>query len=99
MLLRSVAPVLASFTLAGLSSADPIASSAVPHGDQEITRQVQWVIDEHPDLGALLTVRTKNGIVYLGGSVATPFAMANADSLVGHIPGVQGVVDMAGVDE
>jgi osmotically-inducible protein OsmY len=99
MLLRHVVVGLALFTVAGLSSADPITLSVYPDSDQEITRQVERLIDEHPDLGTLLTVRTKNGIVYLDGTVATPFALANADCLVGHMPRVQRVVDIAGVAE
>jgi osmotically-inducible protein OsmY len=99
MLLRSLMLGLASFAVAGLSSADPIASSAGPSSDREITRQVELVIDEHPDLGTMLTVRTKNGIVYLGGSVATPLTLVNAKSLIGQVPGVQRVVDTAGIDE
>jgi osmotically-inducible protein OsmY len=99
MLLRSVVLGLVSFTVAGLSNADPIASSVDPNNDQEITRRVELLIDEHPDLGTFLTVRTYNGIVYLGGSVATPFSLVNANSLIGHVPGVQRVVDMAGIEE
>jgi osmotically-inducible protein OsmY len=99
MLLRSVLLGLVSFTVAGLSNADPIALRVNPDNDQEITRRVKLLIDEHPDLGTLLTVRTYNGIVYLGGTVATPFSLVNANSLVGHVSGVQKVVDIAGIDE
>jgi osmotically-inducible protein OsmY len=90
---------LASFAVAGVSSANPIASGAGPNSDREITRQVELLIDEPSYWGTMLTVRTKNGVVYLGGSVATPFTLVNANSLIAQIPGAQTVVDTAGDDE
>jgi osmotically-inducible protein OsmY len=89
----------ASFAVAGVSSANPIVSSAGPNSDREITRQVELLIDEHSYWGTMLTVRTKNGVVYLGGSVATPLTLVNANSFIARIPGVQTVVDTAGDDK
>jgi osmotically-inducible protein OsmY len=99
MLLRSLVLGLASFAVVGLANADPIATAASPNADQEITRQVELLIEQHSDLGTLLTVHTKNRIVYLGGTATTPLTMANAASLIGQIHGVQGVVDVAGIEE
>jgi hypothetical protein len=99
MLLRSFALGLVTLTIAGLAIADPIATSNVPNTDQEITRQVELLIDQHPDMGTMLSVRTKNGVVYVGGNSGTPLSLANVDGLVRQVPGVVGVVDIVGIEE
>jgi osmotically-inducible protein OsmY len=67
--------------------------------DKEITRQVAQLIAEHPDLGTLLTVRTKHGVVYLGGTAFTVFSQSNAQSVAQQVPGVRSIVDLSGISE
>jgi hypothetical protein len=70
-----------------------------PDADKEISRHVELLIAQHPDLGTQLTVRTKNGVVYLGGTAFTVFSQSNAESVALQVPGVKGIVDLSGISE
>jgi osmotically-inducible protein OsmY len=67
--------------------------------DKEITRQVQQVFAQHRDLGPVLYVRTKNGIVYVSGRVSTGLTRTNAVDLAKSVPGVKQVVDEIGLSK
>ena len=87
-----------TFFIAVVSSAHA-ADIPPPDSDKEITRHVELLIAQHPDLGTQLTVRTKNGVVYLGGTAFTVFSQSNAQSVAQHVPGVKGIVDLSGISE
>jgi osmotically-inducible protein OsmY len=97
-LLTSIRFIFLTVFVAGVSSAHAVEFPG-PDTDKEITRQVELLLAEHPDLGTLLTVRTKNGVVYLGGTAFTVFSQSNAESVAQHVPGVRGIVDLSGISE
>jgi osmotically-inducible protein OsmY len=79
----------AFFALAGASAQ---ADEAPSTRDQQITRQVKELIGEHPEFGSMLTVQTRNGIVYLGGTPWTQFTLSSLEPLVKQEDGVTEVV-------
>ena len=54
--------MLACLVLIGISAAQ--ADEAPSTSDRQITGQVKELISEHPEFGSMLTVQTRNGIVY-----------------------------------
>jgi osmotically-inducible protein OsmY len=68
------------------------ANEAPSTSDRQITQQVKELISEHPEFGNMLTVQTRNGIVYVGGTPWTQFTLENLEPLVRHTDGVTGVV-------
>ena len=88
--------------LYSLSLMAPVAAVRAAHGyslkrDQEITRQVELLIAQRADLGTLLSVRTKEGIVFLGGLSPGSLAKSNAEEVAKQVAGVTKVVDLAGI--
>jgi osmotically-inducible protein OsmY len=77
------------FALAGTSAQADVAPSA---SDQQITQQVKELIGEHPEFGSMLTVQTRNGVVYLGGTPWTQFTLSSLEPLVKQENGVTEVV-------
>jgi osmotically-inducible protein OsmY len=67
--------------------------------DKEITRQVEAAFAQHRDLGPVLYVRTKHGIVYLSGRTSTGFARSNAVDVAKSVPGVKQVVNEVGLSK
>jgi osmotically-inducible protein OsmY len=68
------------------------ANEAPSASDQQITREVKELISEHPEFGNMLTVQTRNGVVYLGGTPWTQFTLPNLEPLVRQADGVANVV-------
>jgi osmotically-inducible protein OsmY len=68
-------------------------------GDAQITADVRALFDRHPELGpaALLSIKTLNGVVYLGGSVNTDLVREAAESIALQAHGVKKVVNSLGV--
>jgi hypothetical protein len=60
--------------------------------DQQIKSQVEQVIREHSEFGRQLTIQTKHGVVYIGGTPWTLFALSELESILRQTPGVSGVV-------
>jgi hypothetical protein len=60
--------------------------------DQQIKSQVEQVIREHSEFGHQLTIQAKKGVVYVGGTPWTLFALAELESILRQTPGVSGVV-------
>jgi osmotically-inducible protein OsmY len=78
------------------SQLDPIVVSAhklaVP--DEEVTQRVETAFDADKYFyGAQVHVRTRNGVVYLDGSVWDDWDMRNVLRIARHIPGVKRVVN------
>jgi osmotically-inducible protein OsmY len=78
--------------LAAIGTLAAHASELSPVTDRQITQQVQRLINQHPEFGLLITVQTRKGIVYLGGSPWTSVTMSNLEFLVRHTDGVADVV-------
>jgi osmotically-inducible protein OsmY len=75
---------------------DPIVVTAqkltVP--DQEVTQRVEAAFDADKYFyGAQVIVRTRNGVVYLDGSVWDDWDMRTVLRIARHIPGVKRVVN------
>ena len=68
------------------------ANEAPSTSDRQITEQVKELISEHPEFGNMLTVQTRNRIVYLGGTPWTQFTIANLEPLVRQADGVADVI-------
>jgi BON domain len=62
--------------------------------DAKITSEVQTLLDRHRELGDSLSiqVQTRDRVVYLNGQL-DDVAQADAASLAGQVPGVDGVVN------
>ena len=78
--------------LAAIGTGAAHASAVSASNDQQITRQVNRLISQHPEFGSMLTVQTHHGVVYLGGTPWTFFAMSNLELLVRQTEGVADVV-------
>ena len=81
---------LALFAMIGASAVH--ANEGPSTSDRQITVQVKELISEHPEFGNMLTVQTRNGIVYLGGTPWTQFTLAELEPLVRQADGVTDVV-------
>jgi len=81
---------LALLALVGSSAVQ--ANEAPSSSDRQITHEVKELISEHPEFGNMLTVQTRNGVVYLGGTPWTQFTLANLEPLVRQAAGVTDVV-------
>jgi osmotically-inducible protein OsmY len=68
------------------------ANEAPSTSDQQITQQVKELISEHPEFGNMLTVQTRNGIVYVGGTPWTQFTVPGLEPVVRQANGVTNVV-------
>jgi osmotically-inducible protein OsmY len=68
-------------------------------GDAQITADVRALFDRHPELGpaALLSIKTLDGVVYLGGIVNTDLVREAAESIALQAHGVKMVVNSLGV--
>jgi osmotically-inducible protein OsmY len=81
---------LSLFAVIGTSAAQ--ANEVPSASDRQITEQVKELISEHPQFGNMLTVQTRNGIVYVGGTPWTQFTLADLEPLVRQTNGVADVV-------
>ncbi len=72
---------------AGARADEPSAAT-----DRQLKNQVDQVIREHAEFGHQLTIRTKHGVVYVGGTPWTSFALGELESILRRTPGVTGVV-------
>lgn len=78
------------------ASLDPIVVTArkVPIPDEELTRRVESAFNaDRFFYGTQVTVRAKNGVVYLDGSVWEDWDMRLAIKIARRIPGVKRVVN------
>jgi osmotically-inducible protein OsmY len=78
--------------LAATCTSAVYASNVPPPTDRQITHQVEELIRQHPELGSQLTVQTRRGIVYIGGTPWERFATLNLESIVRHTEGVSDVI-------
>jgi len=85
--------LLCALALAGCVSS-PCTSDAC-QGDAKITAAVQAKLQEHRELAAPNTVyvKTRDGVVYLSGQVATDLQRETAETVAGQVAGVQQVVN------
>jgi osmotically-inducible protein OsmY len=81
---------LSLFAMLGTSAVQ--ANEAPSASDQQITQQVKELISEHPQFGNMLTVQTRNGIVYVGGTPWTQFTLTDLEPLVRQTNGVADIV-------
>jgi hypothetical protein len=75
---------------------DPIVVTArkLAVSDEEVTHRVESAFDADKYFyGAQVTVRTRNGVVYLDGSVWDDWDMRSVLRIARHIPGVKRVVN------
>jgi hypothetical protein len=92
---------LAALGAVGVCRADPptelapvvvTAHKLVP--DEEVTQRVETAFDADKYFyGAQVRVRTRNGVVYLDGSVWDDWDMRSVLRIARHIPGVKRVVN------
>jgi osmotically-inducible protein OsmY len=68
------------------------ANEIYPITDQQITQQVKRQISQHPELGSQLTVQTRKGIVYVGGTQWMRIALSNLEFTIREMEGVTAVV-------
>lgn len=76
----------------------PTVRSCGPQGcppDQQITTEIKALLAQHPALlpPNLVYVRTREGVVYLSGQVATPLQRSEAEELAREPAGVRRVVN------
>lgn len=85
-------------TLPGCAPYEKCGFAGCP-GDAQITADVRALFDQHPELGpsALLSVKTLDGVVYLGGVVDTDLVRDEAQSIAAQAHGVKKVVNSLGV--
>jgi osmotically-inducible protein OsmY len=90
-----------SKALLAVASATLLAGAAMAdsQSDKQINAQVMAVFQQHPDLGPTLKSHTKNGVVYITGSVATSLQKQSAEELAGGVAGVKKVIDNAGLEK
>ena len=67
--------------------------------DKQINAQVMEVFQQHPDLGPTIKSHTKNGVVYITGTVPTSLQKQSAEELASGVAGVKKVIDNAGLDK
>ena len=91
--MKSNALVLCKLALLASVGVSAAHANEVPSSsDQQITQQVKELISEHPEFGNMLTVQTRNAVVYLGGTPWTQFTLPNLEPLVRQADGVANVV-------
>ena len=99
--MRNASPLLLAFILlCGLALQSCASSSAkctsdACQGDAKITAAVQAKLTEHRELSApnAVYVKTRDGVVYLSGQVATDLQRETAETDAGQVAGVQQVVN------
>ena len=86
--------------LAGCSSYGKCAGGACG-GDAAITKNVQTLLDQHPELGAphSVEVQTIDRVVYLDGFVNTGLERRIAESVASQTPGVLKIVNLIAVQK
>lgn len=98
---RACALALAACIACALSACAPFEKCGFAGcpGDAQITADVRALFDRHPELGppALLSVKTLDGVVYLGGVVNTDLVREAAESIALQAHGVKKVVNSLGV--
>jgi hypothetical protein len=60
--------------------------------DRQISQQVKRLIGQHPELGSQLTVQTRKGVVYIGGTQWTPFSLSSLEFTIRQTQGVTALV-------
>jgi osmotically-inducible protein OsmY len=91
--MKSNALMLCKLALLASAGVSAVHANEVPSSsDQKITQQVKELISEHPEFGTMLTVQTRNGVVYLGGTPWTQFTLVDLEPLVRQADGVANVV-------
>jgi osmotically-inducible protein OsmY len=68
--------------------------------DAKISAEVRTLLAQSPSLGApnLITVQTRQGVVYLSGLVSTPYQIAEAGSIAEQAAGVSQVQNLLTID-
>jgi osmotically-inducible protein OsmY len=68
--------------------------------DAKISAEVRTLLAHSPSLGApnLITVQTRQGVVYLSGLVSTPYQIAEAGSIAEQAAGVSQVQNLLTID-
>ena len=69
-------------------------------GDAAITRQVETLLKQHPDLGppSMIYVSTSDRVVFLTGRSSTDLQRATVEALARQVPGVREVVNNIAFD-
>jgi osmotically-inducible protein OsmY len=88
--------IAAGSALADATAAPAVASSV---SDKETSSRVRTVLANHPDLGAQYSVSTRHGVVYLDGIFTTGLMKRTAVALAMDVPGVNQVIDLAGISK
>ena len=91
----ALALLLACGTVAGCATSDTCAPGAACTGDALISENVRASLALHRELLApnVVHVRTRNGIVYLTGQVATSLQRDTAEAAARIAPGVKHIVN------
>ena len=72
---------------------------ADPPSDEQTNAQAQALFQQHPDLGPTTRSLTKNGVVYISGTVATSLQKQSAEELASGVAGVIRFSDNVGLDK
>jgi osmotically-inducible protein OsmY len=88
--------IAAGNVLADVTATPAVASSV---SDKETSSRVRTVLANHPDLGVQYSVSTRHGVVYLDGTFTTGLMKRTAVALATDIPGVNKVIDLAGISK
>jgi hypothetical protein len=79
--------------IAALIGAGAAAAGQLPAPtDKQIKAEAEQIIREHSEFGSQLTIQAKDGVVYVGGTPWTSFALADLESILRQTPGVTRVV-------
>lgn len=91
--MKSRALLLCRLALTAAIATSAVQANEAPStSDQQITQQVKELISEHPEFGNMLTVQTRKGIVYVGGTPWTQFTVPDLEPVVRQANGVTNVV-------
>ena len=69
-------------------------------GDAAITRQVEALLQQHPDLGppSMIYVSTSDGVVFLTGHSSTELQRGTIEAFARQVPGVREVINNVAFD-
>ena len=90
MPLRSLVRRLSLFAVLGTGAVH--ANDISPITDRQITHEVKSLINQHPELGSQLTIQTRKGVVYIGGTQWTRLALSSLEFNIRQTEGVTALV-------
>jgi hypothetical protein len=77
---------------AGVGTGAARADEQSAASDRQLKNEVEQVIRQHAEFGYQLTISTRHGVVYVGGTPWTSFTLGELESILRATPGVAGVV-------